>query len=212
MFPSAQLHNVYGCTETNDSLMGPLKPGATVTLGEPLPGVRTLLMGSDGPIAGEGVGELWVHTPFQTAGYLHGAQADRFVDRAGLRYFRSGDLVRRHPDGALTIVGRTDFQVKVAGQRVNMQEVEQCLLAHPEVLEAAVVAVDDERYGRRLHAAVHRRPGSALDSLQLRRHCVERLSSGAGVPKTMAIGDQALPRTSTGKVDRNRIKESGWTA
>ena len=99
------------------------------------------------------------------------------------------------------------------GQRTDIEAiVRNYLVTHPEVLEAAVVAVDDERYGRRLHAAVHRRPGSALDSLQLRRHCVERLSSGAGVPKTMAIGDQALPRTSTGKVDRNRIKESGWTA
>jgi acyl-coenzyme A synthetase/AMP-(fatty) acid ligase len=162
-------------------------------------------------VIGEGTGELWVATAFQTPGSLGGALAEKFVERDGVRFFRSGDLVQRHGDGSLTLRGRTDFQVKVAGQRANLQESEQCLLAHPSVLEAAVVAIADERYGHRLHAAVCTRPGAVLDSLQVRRHCVAHLPRAA-MPQAIAIGDQALPKTSTGKVDRNRIKELAWTA
>ncbi|WP_034591737.1 AMP-binding protein [Hamadaea tsunoensis] len=203
MFPNAARYNVYGCTETNDSFIGPLDPGVPIVLGSTLPGVQALVMTDGGALAGDGEGELWVSTPFQTAGYLHGALAEKFAVRDGVRYFRSGDLVRR--SGAeLSLVGRTDFQVKVAGQRVNLQEVEACLLAHPEVTEAAVVAVRDERYGHRLYAAVRRRPGG-LDSLELRRHCAQRLP-GAAIPGWFSIGDAALPRTSTGKVDRNQIR------
>ncbi|HSK05640.1 MAG TPA: AMP-binding protein [Kofleriaceae bacterium] len=212
MFPGARLHNLYGCTETNDSFLAPLRPGAPLVLGDPLPGVTALLVGADGrEVIGAGTGELWVATAFQTPGYLGGALAEKFVERDGVRLFRSGDLVQRHGDGSLTLLGRTDFQVKVAGQRVNLQEIEQCLLAHPSVLDAAVVAIADERYGHRLHAALCRRPGAVLDSLGLRRHCVAHLPRAA-MPQTIAIGDQALPKTSTGKVDRNRIKELAWTA
>jgi acyl-coenzyme A synthetase/AMP-(fatty) acid ligase len=212
MFPNARLHNLYGCTETNDSFLAPLRPGAPLVLGDALPGVTALLVGTDGrEVIGEGTGELWVATAFQTPGYLGGALAEKFVERDGVRFFRSGDLVQRHGDGSLTLRGRTDFQVKVAGQRVNLQEIEQWLLAHPSVLEAAVVAIADERYGHRLHAAVCRRPGAVLDSLQVRRHCVAHLPRAA-MPQAIAIGDQALPKTSTGKVDRNRIKELAWTA
>ncbi|MFI0913173.1 AMP-binding protein [Streptomyces abikoensis] len=218
LFPDASFANVYGCTETNDSLIldaGPLLPGDPETagplpLGRPLPGVRALVLGEDGqPLDGPGTGELLVHTPFQAHGYLDPARgADRFVGRAdadGPRvWFRSGDLVRRTADGTLHLVGRTDFQVKVRGVRISLEEVEQTLLAHPEVADAVVVTVPDEAAGKRLQALVRRTPGSALHVLALREHCARRLARTA-IPSDIRVVDAALPKGPTGKNDRAAV-------
>ncbi|MGQ0776808.1 MAG: AMP-binding enzyme [Pseudonocardiales bacterium] len=101
-------------------------------------------------------------------------------------------------------MGRSDFQVKVRGVAINTAEVEQVLLEHPDVLEAAVLARPDPLAGRRLVAAVQRTPASGLNSLALREHCARRLPRMA-VPSTMRIGDEPLPKTSTGKVDRTAV-------
>ena len=84
---------------------------------------------------------------------------EKFVSLAdddGRTYYRTGDIVRRHDDGTLTLEGRADFYVKVRGVRVCTQVVEQAIQEHPEVVEVAVVAVPDELAGSRLHAAVRR--------------------------------------------------------
>ncbi|MEG8280488.1 AMP-binding protein [Streptomyces sp. AHA2] len=214
LLPGARLHNIYGCTETNDSFIHEVDsraPAASpLPIGVPLPGVEALVVADGGAVLdGPGTGELLVSTPFQTRGYL-GAAAARQVFAAhpggddGRRYFRSGDLVHRHPDGSLTLEGRTDHQVKVRGVRVNTQEVEHLLLGHGEVTEAAVVALPDPVAGRLLHAVVRRAPGSGLNSLTLRGHLARRLPRAA-VPAVLRITDDALSRTSTGKVDRDRV-------
>lgn len=213
LFPNARFFNVYGCTETNDSFVHEVKPGETsLQLGEPLPGVHHLLaVENQTVLIGPGVGELYVATPFQTTGYLATANEDKFLmlddGEDTRRYFRSGDLVRRHPDGSLTLEGRTDFRVKVRGQQVDVQQVEQVMLTHGRVAEAAVVAVPDPLAGHRLHAQVRRMPGSGLNSLVLRRFCADRLPAIA-IPSTWAIAESPLPKTSTGKVDRNSIKNN----
>ncbi|MBP2324335.1 acyl-coenzyme A synthetase/AMP-(fatty) acid ligase [Kibdelosporangium banguiense] len=209
LFPAATLHNIYGCTETNDSFIHHLGSGDTaatppVSIGKPLPGVHTLVLTGEGTVR---TGELYVSTPFQAAGYLDRTRhADKFVphptgadDRP---WFRSGDLVRREADGRVFLIGRSDFQVKVRGVAINTAEVEHVLLEHPAVLEAAVVAVPDPIAGRRLVSAVQRAADSKLNSLTLRQHCARRLPQAA-IPSTMQILDTPLPKTSTGKVDRN---------
>ncbi|MEV1085998.1 AMP-binding protein [Streptomyces sp. NPDC050211] len=223
LLPGARLHNIYGCTETNDSFMHEVDAagaadGGRLPLGRPLPGVDALLVTDAGTVlAGPGTGELLVSTPFQTRGYLGAAAAAPvFVPHPasagtpGRRYFRSGDLVRRHPDGSLTLEGRTDFQVKVRGVRVNAQEVEHVLLGHDEVTEAAVLALPDPVAGRLLHAVVRRTAGSHLNSLTLRGHLARRLPRAA-VPCGLRIVDDPLPRTSTGKVDRDRVASAHFT-
>ncbi|MEO3870707.1 AMP-binding protein [Nonomuraea sp. B12E4] len=206
LFPKARLYNIYGCTETNDSFVHELDGiGSPVPLGEPLPGVSVLVVDQDGGLVdGPGAGELYVSTPFQTRGYL--GRAGRFGPHPrGLDdrvYFRSGDLVRRDPDGRIFLVGRADFQVKVRGVAVNTAEIEQALLEHPSVLEAAVVAEPDAVAGRRLVCVVRRAPASGLNSLRLREHCARRLPKAA-IPAVTRIIDEPLPKTSTGKVDRN---------
>ncbi|ALG12577.1 AMP-binding protein [Kibdelosporangium phytohabitans] len=216
LFPRASLHNIYGCTETNDSFIHHLGTDATapVSIGTPLPGVHTLVMTAEGTVLeGPGTGELYVSTPFQAAGYLDRTRhTDKFVPHpAGADerpWFRSGDLVRRAEDGRVYLIGRSDFQVKVRGVAINTAEVEHVLLEHPAVLEAAVVAVPDPIAGRRLVAAVRRAGGSKLNSLILRQHCARRLPQAA-IPSAMHIADEPLPKTPTGKVDRNAFGSKG---
>jgi acyl-coenzyme A synthetase/AMP-(fatty) acid ligase len=169
-----------------------------------------LIKTEDGALLdGTGTGELLVRTPFQTRGYLNAAlNEERFAsvpdDEGGTTYYRTGDIVRRHDDGLLTLEGRADFYVKVRGVRVSTQVVEQAIQEHPEVVEVAVVAVPDELAGKRLHAAVRRAADSTLNSLGLRKHCATRLAR-TEMPSIIEIGTEPLPKTSTGKVDRKRV-------
>jgi acyl-coenzyme A synthetase/AMP-(fatty) acid ligase len=217
LFPNARFYNVYGCTETNDSLMHEflgLADGnvpSNVPVGQPLPGVTARVQNEDGQaLEGTGTGELLVWTPFQTRGYLKSAlNQEKFVSVAesgdgGRSYYRTGDIVRRHEDGTLTLEGRADFYVKVRGVRVSTQVVEQAIQEHPAVVEVAVVAVPDELAGSRLHAVVRREPEAKLNSLQLRQHCATRLAR-TEMPSTIEIVTEPLPKTSTGKVDRKSI-------
>lgn len=214
LFPAARMYNIYGCTETNDSFVhevDPKAPPGPLPIGTPLPGVRAEIVGADGDVlSGPGTGELYVSTPFQTSGYLNRPnQAHRFVahpqGRDDRRYFRTGDLVRRAADGQVFLVGRSDFQVKVRGVAINTAVVEQVLLDHPDVHEAAVVTRPDDLTGARLLAAVRRAPGSRLNSLVLRGHCAKHLPKAA-IPAVLRIVDEPLPKTATGKVDRNAVK------
>jgi acyl-coenzyme A synthetase/AMP-(fatty) acid ligase len=215
LFPNARLFNVYGCTETNDSLLHEFdlaadEPPSDIPIGAPLPGATALIdNGSGGYVNGPGVGELVVNTPFQTGGYLNAElnQGKFFTifDNGSepRRFFRTGDIVRRHEDDSLTLEGRSDFYVKVRGVRVSTQVVEQAIQTHPDVVEVAVVAVPDELAGSRLHALVRREPDGELNSLSLRQHCASRLAR-TEMPSTIEIVTEPLPKTSTGKIDRKR--------
>jgi acyl-coenzyme A synthetase/AMP-(fatty) acid ligase len=214
MFPAARIWNLYGCTETNDSLVHEIDPaaGGDLPVGRPLPGVDALVVDGDGNVAsGPATGELFVRTPFQTDGYLDpaGTTANRFVhleDGAG-PYFRSGDLVRRDADGVFTLLGRDDFQVKVRGFRVNLEEIELIILEHDDVVEAAVIGVPDDVAGVRIHAVVRGRAPGTPNGLVLRDHCRRRLPRVA-IPAAIQITQEPLPRTSTGKVDRQEIRRT----
>jgi acyl-coenzyme A synthetase/AMP-(fatty) acid ligase len=161
-------------------------------------------------LEGTGTGELLVWTPFQTRGYLKASLNEgRFVQIAengnGERtFYKTGDIVRRHEDGTLTLEGRADFYVKVRGVRVSTQVVEQAIQEHPAVVEVAVVAVPDEMAGARLHAVVRKEADQKLNSLMLRQHCASRLAR-TEMPSTIEIVTDPLPKTSTGKVDRKSI-------
>jgi acyl-coenzyme A synthetase/AMP-(fatty) acid ligase len=143
-----------------------------------------------------------VTTPFQTCGYLE-QRLNQEKWQGG--YFHTGDTVQRDQNGLFFLTGRNDYHVKVRGVRTNLQGIEQVILDHSDVREAAVVAVPDETSGNILHAIVRRQPYSSLNSIQLRVHIAAKLSRSA-VPGVVEIVDQALPRTSTGKIDRNLVR------
>ena len=223
LFDRATIYNLYGCTETNDSFIHRVDGAdaeAPVPIGHPIQGVTAAVVDSTGTVLkGAATGELVVRTPFQSEGYLDPAlDRDRFVstpagldldpvEPAGGRFYRTGDLVRRDTGGLVTLLGRTDFQVKVRGVRVNTQEVEAVINRHDAVLESAVLAIPDGLAGHRLHAVIRPRPGATLSGLQLRRHCAASLTRTA-IPGRVEIVDTPLPRTSTGKIDRNRLRLS----
>jgi acyl-coenzyme A synthetase/AMP-(fatty) acid ligase len=217
LFPNARFFNIYGCTETNDSLIHEflgLAEGnvpSNVPVGQPIPGVIVRVQQEDGsPLEGAGTGEFMVWTPFQTRGYLKASlNESKFVTLSenggdGRTYYKSGDIVRRHDDGTLTLEGRSDFYVKVRGVRVSTQVVEQAIQEHPAVVEVAVIAVPDELAGARLHAQVRREADAKLNSLMLRQHCATRLAR-TEMPSTIEIVTEPLPKTSTGKVDRKAV-------
>lgn len=214
LFPHARLFNIYGCTETNDSFIAEIAAAEAdlahrISIGRPLPGVSALVVDPErGVIDGPGKGELWVATPFQARAYLGTPGAEKFVRVDGpdgpRTYFRSGDFVERQADGRFALEGRMDFHIKVRGIRINLQDVERVILQHADVVEGAVIAVPDVTSGHRLHAQVRRRASCPLHSLTLFQHCARQLGRAA-VPSSIAIGDEPLPKTSTGKVDRRLI-------
>ncbi|MEU5714225.1 AMP-binding protein [Streptomyces sp. NPDC020403] len=215
--PTAHLHNIYGCTETNDSLIHEIDRDRPLPspppLGRPLPGVRVRLRDAEGRLLrGPGRGELEVSTPFQSTGYPDPRRtAEKFTtdpadgpSGAGTRWFRTGDLAETDADGVLRLVGRLDHQVKIRGVAVNTAEVERVMLGHPDVLECGVTTVPDQVEGRRLIAVVRLDHASTATSLDLKRHCSARLPRG-WVPAVLVPVREPLPRTGTGKVDRRAL-------
>ncbi|MGW2395702.1 AMP-binding protein [Kitasatospora sp. NPDC001664] len=211
-FPRAAFHNVFGCTETNDSFIHRLDLAdlsGPMPIGRPIRGTDALVLDPDGRrIAGPGSGELLVSTPFQTTGYLRRElNAAAFTELDGKVFYRTGDIVSRAPDGRHFLEGRADWHVKVRGIRTNLQEVENVIAAHPDVAEAVVVPLPDPEAGVRLHAHVTHRPGTPLTGLRLRTHLGRHLPRHA-IPSSVHVTGTALPRTSTGKPDRNLIKQN----
>jgi acyl-CoA synthetase (AMP-forming)/AMP-acid ligase II/FAD/FMN-containing dehydrogenase len=208
LFPNARLHNVYGCTETNDSFIYTFDAATAANrdvlpLGRALPEVAFRVMADGRELNGPGNGELWVSTPFQTHGYLDDDKSRLVRSTDGATYFQTGDVVARDLHGDLTVLGRTDFQVKVRGMRVNLEDVELVIREHEDVADVGVVAVPDPHAGTRLHAVVQRR-SDELTGLGLRQHCAERLNRAA-IPSVIRIVDTPLPMTSTGKIKRDHI-------
>jgi len=218
LLPGARLYNLYGCTETNDSFLHrvddeDVRRGGPLPIGVPIAGVTAAIVGPAGEVLSGAVsGELVVRTPFQCDGYLDPAlDQGRFVPApAGLpdgTYYRTGDLVSRDEDGRVTLLGRADYHVKVRGVRINLQEVEAVIAEHDEIDEVAVVTIPDAVAGVRLHAVARRREGSTINGLQLRQHCAARLVRTA-IPGRLEIVEEPLPRTSTGKIDRNAVRNA----
>lgn len=212
-FPNALVHNVYGSTETNDSLVHTFDPRdnqpSAIPVGRALRGARAVLLDNgDHLVVGAGEGELATSTPFQTAGYLGGDGPDRFVrldpDDRGRVYFRTGDVVRRDVSGVHYLLARAQHLVKVRGVRTNVLDVEATIAAAPGVEEAAVIAVPHDTEGHALHAFVVSE--TRLDPIALRSHIATRLPRTA-LPSAFTFTHTPLPKTGNGKTDRNQLRK-----
>ena len=209
--------NTYGPTECTDICAAHTFDAATleepVPLGRPIDNVRLVVLDEIGAPAAPGeAGELWIGGAGVGSGYLDrpGLTAERFR-RAALpgaateRMYRTGDRVRWRQDGLLEFLGRLDHQVKLAGQRIELGEVEAALATHPAVAEA-VAGVLEDGPGRepRLVAWVTGRPDAMPPPAEaLRRHLAERLPRGM-IPVAF-VPLAAMPLTPNGKVDRGRL-------
>jgi len=214
-----RLTNGYGPTETTTfALTHELRPGnevdGPVPLGRPIQGTSCDVLDTAGRPAPVGMaGELWIGGDGVARGYRGDPElsAERFQpdpERPGGRRYRSGDRVRRRPDGALEFLGRADRQVKVRGVRVEPAEVEAALRAHPALADAAVVVDGRGPGGVSLVAYVVAAPGSAPPGpAALRAHASARLPA-AMVPAAW-VALPRLPLTANGKVDRARLPAPG---
>ena len=160
--PGRRMFNVYGPTETTIwvTISAPLSAEGPVRIGTPIPGVCALVLDARlNPTPIGVVGELYVSGPALAHGYMGRVDltAERFVANPfgdpGTRMYRTGDLVRWTRDGTLDFVGRADSQIKLRGQRIEVGEIENTLLACPHVTQAAVT-VHDSATGSHLVAYV----------------------------------------------------------
>jgi amino acid adenylation domain-containing protein/non-ribosomal peptide synthase protein (TIGR01720 family) len=214
--PVAEVHNLYGPTETAVDVTYHACPRddarSVVPIGRPVANTRIHVVDRHGQLAPVGVpGELLIGGIQVGRGYWRRPEltAERFVPDAfsgvlGARLYRTGDLARWLPDGTLEYLGRLDFQVKLRGFRIELGEVEAALHAHPGVGEAVVVARDDGPGGMRLVAyVVPAATGSEVEVTELRTFLSRRLPAYM-VPSAFAVL-KALPLTPSGKVDRKAV-------
>jgi acyl-CoA synthetase (AMP-forming)/AMP-acid ligase II len=148
-------------------------------------------------------GELQVRGSHVSPGYFR--QPERTATAFDGEWLRTGDLGSLDSDGNLTVLGRLDDLVTVAGFNVSPAEVESCLLEHPDLVGAVIVGLPDERLGHRLAAFVVRRDGSPVRTGDVLRHVRGRLA-GYKVPYRVEFMDD-LPRLATGKPDRQAIQQ-----
>ena len=140
-------------------------------------------------------------------GYLNDpektARTFRTID--GVRHSVPGDYVQIEPGRRLTLLGRGSSCINTGGEKVYPEEVEVALKSHPDVFDALVLGLPDERYGQQVAALLQARPGADLDVEDVRRHVRTRLS-GYKVPRTVHVVEQ-VPRHVTGKADYRRARE-----
>ncbi|QVI21494.1 amino acid adenylation domain-containing protein [Nocardia tengchongensis] len=206
----ARLHNLYGPTEATISITGAevtRHDGGPVSIGAPHWNSRAYVLDARlHPVPPGAPGELYVAGAQLARGYLSRAAgtAERFpadpFGPAGERMYRTGDLVRRTRDGGLEYLGRTDFQLKLRGQRLEPGEVESALCAHPEVVEA-VVAIRRDRLVGYLRTVAGATP-EPDDVLAVAR---KRLP-GYMIPADLVLLE-AFPLGTTGKLDRAALPD-----
>ncbi|MGV9868978.1 non-ribosomal peptide synthase/polyketide synthase, partial [Rhodococcus koreensis] len=210
----AALHNLYGPTEAAvDVTFHRTDPSATdpVPIGAPVWNTRVYVLDSRlRPVPVGVAGELYLAGAQLARGYVGRPDltSDRFVadpfSTDGARLYRTGDLVRWTDGGELEYLGRTDFQVKLRGQRLELGEIEAVLLNHPDVTQVAVLVRGDGP-AERLVGYVALRSGGTADPDRLSAHAAAKLPSYM-VPSAFVLLD-ALPLGPNGKLDRRALPE-----
>ena len=149
----------------------------------------------------EAGGELQVRGPCVARAYYGGEDADRFTDDGWLR---TGDVAEMRHGSYIHLVDRTKDLVKSGGEWISSVELENSIMAHPDVLEAAVVAMPDKRWGERPCACVVPREGAQLDGDGLREFLSDRVAKW-WLPERVEVIDE-VPKTSVGKFDKKALR------
>ncbi len=213
------INEIFGQTEINYVVGGcaavwPARPGS---MGRPYPGHRVAILDETGKVLPTGeVGEVCIQRscngeadPVFLLEYWENPQAsaEKFFGEGDLAWARTGDLARFDEDGYLWYQGRADDVFNSAGYRIGPAEIENCLVKHAAVANAAVIGVPDEARGTLVKAFIVLQPGgtpSAQLETELAAH-VRRFLAPYETPKAFEFLD-ALPMTTTGKVQRGVLR------
>jgi fatty-acyl-CoA synthase len=166
----------------------------------------TTVLAPDGsvvPADGATIGELAMRGNVIMKGYLKNPKATSEVFRNG--WFLTGDLGVMHPDSYVEIKDRSKDIIISGGENISSLEVEEVLYRHPAIREAAVVAAPDEKWGEIPCAFLVLKDGASLTELEITKFCRENLA-GFKIPKKFVFQD--LPKTSTGKIQKNLLREA----
>jgi acetyl-CoA synthetase len=206
-----KINEMWGQTEFNYlvgncSAIMPVKPGS---MGRPYPGHTVDIIDEQGEVMADGeIGELAAHRhgdPVMFLGYWQNPQAteEKFIGD----WFRTGDTGYRDADGYLWFVGRNDDVISSAGYRIGPGEIENCLLKHPAVAQAAVIGIPDELRGEVIKAYIvlthGRQPDDALRE-DIRQAVRQQLATYE-YPRQIEFTDE-LPLTTTGKIRRTELR------
>ncbi|HEX2084621.1 MAG TPA: long-chain fatty acid--CoA ligase [Solirubrobacteraceae bacterium] len=174
------------------------------TAGRLLPFVEARVVADDGtvlPHDGESDGELEVRGPWVASAYYGVEAPEKFDDG----WLRTGDVASIDPEGYIRITDRAKDVIKSGGEWISSVALENELLAHPGVLEAAVIAKPDERWTERPLACVVRAPDATCDADELREHLAGRVAKW-WLPDEFAFIDE-VPKTGTGKFDKKVLRQ-----
>ncbi len=205
-----QVHEGYGLTEAAPALTTTLcsppdgagRRGGPGSVGRPLPGVELELRDDAGAVVEDGdPGEITVRGPNLFSGYWPDGAAGPDADG----WFATGDIAYEDASGDLFLVDRLRELVLVSGFNVYPREVEEVLLTHPSVAEAAVLGVPHPYTGEAVHALVVPRAGATVDPDELVVHAARSLARFK-CPTSLEVVD-ALPHSATGKVSKGRLRD-----
>jgi long-chain acyl-CoA synthetase len=204
-FGTDVLHERYGSTEA--SIVSNLRPAdqlrKSACVGLPFPMVEAQIRGPDGHTLAAGeTGELWSRSPLMFSGYWRRPEAEAKAIRDG--WVSAGDLARRDEEGFIYLVDRKDDMIISGGENVYPREIEEVLLRHPAVEEAAVIGVPHDFWGEAITAYVHLRTGMNAGEETLQRFCAEHLARWK-LPKRIHLCGP-LPRNSMGKILRRLVR------
>ena len=173
--------------------------------GMPLPFVeiRVRIGDDELPWDGESMGELEVRGPWVASGYYDTPeQADRWTEDG---WFRTGDIASIHPRGYIQIKDRSKDVIKSGGEWISSVELENALMAHPAVAEAAVIAIPDEKWAERPLAAVVLKEGASASAGELREFLAPNFAK-FGLPDRIEFITE-IPKTSVGKFRKTALRE-----
>ena len=216
-----ELDHVYGLTET----YGPFTINITQPGQEALPaedrarlkarqGLPNICAGElrvvdsdlhDVPADGEAMGEVVMRGNVVMKGYFENTEATDEAFRGG--WFHSGDVGVMHPDGYIELRDRKKDIIISGGENISTIEVEQAVASHPAVMECAVIAVPDPKWGEVPKAFVTLKPGKSATAEEISEHCRARIAHYK-CPKAVDFGE--LPKTSTGKIQKFVLREREW--
>jgi amino acid adenylation domain-containing protein len=214
LWPMPDYYNLYGPTETNVCTFARIPTPIPAERTRPYPigygcaHCDTLVLDGDGhEVPREAEGLLYIAGPSVFPGYWNRPEvnATAFRAHAGRRWYNTGDVVTWDPGCGFIYLGRRDRMVKRHGYRIELGEIERGLYQHPAIAEAAIIAVPDESAGVRILAYLSSRMAERPSIVEMKMFCGRQLPAYMS-PDTLVFMN-ALPRTSTNKVDYQSLTE-----